>query len=174
MFQFPRFASQGLCIQPRDDRALPRPGFPIRTSRDQRSRAAPPGLSQLATSFIAGLYQGIHLAPLLLDPLSALGVATRRESRPNGRSSTARSVPQIGDTSPLGAHKQQQPARSHLVVKKHVHRRMAAAKQCSGRQLHSQCREGSKPRRHGTFAPSASFRCKVEYIRFARWVHSPA
>ena len=86
MFQFPRFASPGLCIHPGDDRALPRPGFPIRKSRDQRLRAAPPGLSQLATSFIAGLYQGIHLAPLLLDPLSALGVATRRESRSDDRS----------------------------------------------------------------------------------------
>ena len=81
MFQFPRFASPSLCIQLRDDRALPRPGFPIRTSGYQSSRAAPPGFSQLATSFIAGLYQGIRLAPLLLDPLSALGVATQRASR---------------------------------------------------------------------------------------------
>ncbi len=39
------------------------PGFPIRKSWDQRSRATPPGLSQLTTSFIASLCQGIHRAP---------------------------------------------------------------------------------------------------------------
>ena len=36
------------------------PGFPIRTSPDRRSLAAPRGLSQLATSFIAGSCLGIH------------------------------------------------------------------------------------------------------------------
>ena len=82
MFQFPRFASQGLCIQPRDDRALPRPGFPIRKSRDQSSRAAPPGLSQLATSFIAGLYQGIHLAPLLAWPKNSPRTDNIRRTKP--------------------------------------------------------------------------------------------
>ncbi len=35
-------------------------GFPIRTSRDQSSLAAPPGLSQPNTSFIASMRQGIH------------------------------------------------------------------------------------------------------------------
>ena len=65
MFQFPRFASHGLCIQPQDDRASPRPGCPIRTSADLRLRAAPRGFSQLATSFIAGPYLGIHRAPSL-------------------------------------------------------------------------------------------------------------
>ena len=39
------------------------PGFPIRTSWAQRLCAAPPGLSQLTTSFIASLCQGIHRAP---------------------------------------------------------------------------------------------------------------
>jgi hypothetical protein len=118
MFQFPRFASQGLCIQPRDDRALPRPGFPIRKSRDQSSRAAPPGLSQLATSFIAGLYQGIHLAPLLLDPLSALGVVTRQESRSDDRSARSETSHR-SETRHLSAPTStQQPIRSHLVVKK--------------------------------------------------------
>ena len=42
------------------DGALPPPGFPIRISRDQRSRATPPGFSQLATSFFADLCPGIH------------------------------------------------------------------------------------------------------------------
>ncbi len=36
------------------------PGFPIRTSPDLRSLAAPRSFSQLATSFIAGSYLGIH------------------------------------------------------------------------------------------------------------------
>ena len=40
-------------------------GFPIRTSPDQSLLAAPRGLSQLATSFIAVFCQGIHHAPLV-------------------------------------------------------------------------------------------------------------
>ena len=40
-------------------------GFPIRKSPDQSLCAAPRGLSQLATSFIACFCQGIHHAPLV-------------------------------------------------------------------------------------------------------------
>ena len=40
-------------------------GFPIRKSPDQSLLAAPRGLSQLATSFIASYCQGIHHAPLV-------------------------------------------------------------------------------------------------------------
>jgi hypothetical protein len=47
-----------------DDRSRDRPGFPIRKSWDHSLFAAPPGLSQLTTSFIAFLCQGIHRAPL--------------------------------------------------------------------------------------------------------------
>ena len=57
MFQFPRFASRlrGMTV-------LPPPGFPIRPSRDQCVCAAPPGLSQLTTAFIASVCPGIpHL-----------------------------------------------------------------------------------------------------------------
>ena len=39
-------------------------GFPIRKSADQRSFAAPRGLSQRSTSFIASQRQGIHQTPL--------------------------------------------------------------------------------------------------------------
>ena len=39
-------------------------GFPIRKSTDQSSLAAPRGLSQLTTSFIASQRQGIHQMPL--------------------------------------------------------------------------------------------------------------
>ena len=42
-----------------------RAGFPIRKSPDQSLLAAPRGLSQLATSFIACFCQGIHHAPLV-------------------------------------------------------------------------------------------------------------
>ncbi len=42
-----------------------RVGFPIRKSPDQCLLAAPRGLSQLATSFIACFCQGIHHAPLV-------------------------------------------------------------------------------------------------------------
>src|SRR2546427_2522037 len=61
MFQFPGFASLA-CAQ--DDRPCDRPGFPIRKSWDHSLFAAPPGLSQLTTSFVASLCQGIHRAPL--------------------------------------------------------------------------------------------------------------
>ena len=47
----------------RDDRPCGRPGCPIRKSWDQSFFAAPPGLSQLSTSFIASLCLGIHRAP---------------------------------------------------------------------------------------------------------------
>ena len=47
-----------------DHRPRGRRGFPIRTSWDHGLFAAPPGLSQLTTSFIAFLCQGIHRAPL--------------------------------------------------------------------------------------------------------------
>ena len=40
-------------------------GFPIRTSPDQCLLAAPRGLSQLATSFIASRRQGIHRSLLV-------------------------------------------------------------------------------------------------------------
>lgn len=41
------------------------PGFPIRTSTDQRLFAAPRSLSQLITSFVACSCQGIHHKPYL-------------------------------------------------------------------------------------------------------------
>src|SRR5438067_3189537 len=47
-----------------DDRPCGRPGCPIRKSWDHSLFAAPPGLSQLTTSFVASLCQGIHRAPL--------------------------------------------------------------------------------------------------------------
>ena len=61
MFQFPGFAPRAYA---RGDRRYRRPGFPIRKSWDHSFFAAPPGLSQLSTSFIASLCQGIHRAPL--------------------------------------------------------------------------------------------------------------
>ena len=48
----------------RDDGPRGPPGYPIRKSWDHSLFAAPPGLSQLTTSFIASLCQGIHRAPL--------------------------------------------------------------------------------------------------------------
>ena len=48
-----------------DDSVLPEPGSPIRTPPDQSLLAAPRRLSQLATSFIAFRYLGIHRLPLV-------------------------------------------------------------------------------------------------------------
>ena len=52
MFHFPAWASHCLCIQQRIG-GIHRLGFPIRKSSDHGLLAAPRGLSQLATSFIA-------------------------------------------------------------------------------------------------------------------------
>jgi hypothetical protein len=57
MFQS-RFRDQGL------GNPLSKVGFPIRKSADQSSFAAPRGLSQRSTSFIASQRQGIHQMPL--------------------------------------------------------------------------------------------------------------
>ena len=101
MFQFPGFASNPYCIQdliPSYDQpyccfygASPRVsaerqaietqygrskvGFPIRKSLDQSSFAAPQGLSQRTTSFIASQRQGIHR--MLLRHLIALVIDVR-------------------------------------------------------------------------------------------------
>ena len=73
MFHFAGFASKILYIQIKDNLSLMmlrtskrtyyqklKLGFPIRTSTDQSLLAAPRGLSQLATSFIACTCLGIH------------------------------------------------------------------------------------------------------------------
>ncbi len=63
------FSSPGSLPRPMDsgtdERALPRPGSPIRASPDRSLLAAPRGLSQLATPFIASWRQGIHRSPLV-------------------------------------------------------------------------------------------------------------
>lgn len=40
-------------------------GFPIRTSTDQSLHPAPRRFSQVVTSFIGSIFQGIHYMPLL-------------------------------------------------------------------------------------------------------------
>ena len=65
MVHFPGLAHTRLCIQRAVKPVLPAQGFPIRTSPDQSLLAAPRGLSQLATSFIAFWRQGIHRTPLV-------------------------------------------------------------------------------------------------------------
>jgi hypothetical protein len=60
MFQFPRFA----LVETSDwDRS--QPGCPIRPSGDQCVCAAPPGLSQLTTAFLASMCPGILHMPSL-------------------------------------------------------------------------------------------------------------
>jgi hypothetical protein len=65
MFQFPSFASSQLWIHQEDVPTLLGTGFPIRRSPGQCLFAATRGLSQLTTSFIAFLCQGIHHVPLV-------------------------------------------------------------------------------------------------------------
>ena len=63
MFQFADLPHPGLFDSTWSDRALPRPGFPIRTPSDQSLLAAPRGISLPATSFIGSWRQGIHPVP---------------------------------------------------------------------------------------------------------------
>ena len=63
MFQFADLPHPGLFDSAWSDRALPRPGFPIRTPSDQSLLAAPRGVSSPATSFIGSWRQGIHPVP---------------------------------------------------------------------------------------------------------------
>ena len=59
-------------------------GFPIRKSLDQSSFAAPQGLSQRTTSFIASQRQGIHR--MLLRHLITLMIIVRRSAAPDDHS----------------------------------------------------------------------------------------
>jgi hypothetical protein len=61
-------------------------GFPIRKSSDQSSFAAPQGLSQRTTSFIASQRQGIH--QMLLRHLITLMIDVRRPRLPKERLAT--------------------------------------------------------------------------------------
>src|SRR6202162_3844787 len=85
-----------------------RVGCPIRTSRDHRSLASPPGFSQRATSFIASQCQGIHQMPLLaLDPRRNL--LFRRTKPPR---TGAKPQPRVSGAQALakaGAHKYRRP-----------------------------------------------------------------
>ena len=64
MVHFPGFASAAYGFSDRFPR-FTREGFPIRKSPDLGLLAPTRGLSQLATSFIACLRQGIHRTPLV-------------------------------------------------------------------------------------------------------------
>ena len=65
MFQFPSFASPRLWIHQGDVPTLLGTGFPIRRSPGLSLFATTRGLSQLTTSFIAFLCQGIRHVPLV-------------------------------------------------------------------------------------------------------------
>ena len=61
----PRVPSYETMNSSHGDRALPRPGSPIRTSMDQCLLAAPHGFSQLIASFVGNQCPGIHPALFL-------------------------------------------------------------------------------------------------------------
>ena len=65
MFHFTRCRARRAMYSRGGDRALPRPGYPIRKSTGRSVFAAFRGLSQLITSFIACWHQGIHHALLV-------------------------------------------------------------------------------------------------------------
>ena len=60
----PRVPSYETMHSSHGDRALPRPGSPIRISWDQCLLATPPGFSQLIASFVGNQCPGIHPALL--------------------------------------------------------------------------------------------------------------
>jgi hypothetical protein len=95
-----------------------RVGCPIRTSRDHRSLASPPGFSQRATSFIASQCQGIHQMPLLaLDPRrnQRLTHGFRRTKPPRTGAKPPRQTASHEDTSRIcpSLAAQAYPPRSH-------------------------------------------------------------
>ena len=61
----PRVPSYETMDSSHGDRALPRPGSPIRKFRDQSLLATPPDLSQLIASFVGNQCHGIHPALFL-------------------------------------------------------------------------------------------------------------
>ena len=65
MFHFTAFRVRRTMNSIGDDPVLTGAGYPIRKSTDQSLFAAPRGLSQLTTSFIASWHQGIHRVPLV-------------------------------------------------------------------------------------------------------------
>ena len=65
MFHFAGFRDMSPMNSDSFDRVLPRSGYPIRKSTDQRVFASPRSLSQLITSFIAYWHQGIHYVLLV-------------------------------------------------------------------------------------------------------------
>jgi hypothetical protein len=78
MFQFPGFASAAYGFS--GGYPIAEVGCPIRRSSDHSLLAAPQGLSQRATSFIASWRQGIHQMPLLSStPASDNRITTPRD-----------------------------------------------------------------------------------------------
>src|ERR1700677_2988139 len=62
MFHFTGYCVSCAMYSHTNGRALPQPGYPIRTFTDQSVLPAPRDLSQVSTSFIAYWHQGIHHA----------------------------------------------------------------------------------------------------------------
>jgi hypothetical protein len=76
-----------------------RVGCPIRTPRDQRALASPPGFSQRAASFIASQCQGIHQMPFVLARSQRVPAAARRSSA-RTRSKRLGTPPRTGASPP--------------------------------------------------------------------------
>jgi hypothetical protein len=90
MFQFPGFAPTAYGFSGRYP--IAGVGCPIRRSSDQRLLAAPRGLTQRATSFIASRRQGIHQMPFSHSPRpsdNATMVPGPAEGRIGGREDVA-------------------------------------------------------------------------------------
>jgi hypothetical protein len=68
MFQFTPFARSGLCVHPAVHGHYPMWVSPFRNPRIKACLAAPRGLSQPSTPFIAGRRLGIHRLPLVAWP----------------------------------------------------------------------------------------------------------
>src|SRR3954453_8425647 len=78
MFQFAGLPPPGLFDSTRGDWALPQPGFPIRTSPDQRLLATPRSFRQPAPSVIGPWRQGNHPVPFVACPPPASYLAASR------------------------------------------------------------------------------------------------
>src|SRR5512137_1783608 len=71
MFQFPRYPSPGLCIQPGNAAGSPQRVSPFGDLRVGRLFTANRSLSQCPASFFGTWRQGIHRKPLVASPRDA-------------------------------------------------------------------------------------------------------
>ncbi len=167
MFQFAGFASPAYGFSEGSPKGW---GCPIRRSRDQRSLASPPGLSQRATSFIASQCQGIHQMPLRRSmpqnpPRTAANAAPQHVSREDTLTSRRiqGAVSLSAGSSQLSALSFKLSAASHPGLR--LGHTLSSPCQRTRRQCKAHCRQLVSPRSQPPPAPGRSRRFRGRACR---------